>query len=145
MKRQESDPKNTRSKSSLTETTPVIPVSAWSRSSIALCFDSGGQADLEAGKVYRVVCDSDALRSGMVRIIDNTGQDYLYPSDWFVPLNLTKLSKSVLIARNSDLFPNPERIAKSPKPKTGKTSKSEIASHKDRQPKPTTVVKHRTS
>lgn len=147
MKRPVSGQSNTKSNDSSTDSPPKIPASIWSKANIALCFDSGGLADLETGKVYRVICDSDALRSGMLRIIDNSGDDYLYPSDWFVPLNLTKLSKSILIARNSDLFPDPKRVLKntSRMPKSGKSHGQELNAGKIGQSKRKQIVKHRTS
>jgi len=59
-----------------------------SASSFALCVDARGLEDLEARKVYQVLPDREAHREGYVRVIDESGEDYIYPSDLFVPVKL---------------------------------------------------------
>ena len=44
--------------------------------------------DLEARKVYQVLRDPDAAREGYIRVIDESGEDYVYPSDLFVAVRL---------------------------------------------------------
>ena len=44
--------------------------------------------DLEVRKVYQVLPDREASREGYVRVIDESGEDYIYPSDLFVPVKL---------------------------------------------------------
>lgn len=39
--------------------------------------------DLQVGKAYRLLADASAERSGWIRIIDETGEDYLYPEKYF--------------------------------------------------------------
>jgi hypothetical protein len=56
--------------------------------SFALCVEDGGMEDLEARKVYQVLPDREASREGYVRVIDESGDDYIYPSDLFVPVKL---------------------------------------------------------
>ena len=56
--------------------------------SFALCVEDGGMEDLEARKVYQVVPDHEARREGYVRVIDESGEDYMYPSDLFVTVKL---------------------------------------------------------
>jgi hypothetical protein len=36
-------------------------------------------------KIYRVVPDREAAREGHVRVVDERGEDYLYPARWFAP------------------------------------------------------------
>jgi len=43
---------------------------------------------LELHKIYRVLVDKDAAREGDIRIIDESGDDYLYPSSYFVPIQV---------------------------------------------------------
>jgi len=43
---------------------------------------------LELRKIYRAIDDSTALRDGMVRIVDESGEDYLYPASYFAPISL---------------------------------------------------------
>ena len=59
-----------------------------SAGSFALCVEDGGMEDLEARKVYQVLPDREARREGYVRVVDESGEDYMYPSDWFVPVKL---------------------------------------------------------
>ena len=56
--------------------------------SFALCVEDGGMEDLEVRKVYQVLPDPEAGREGYVRVIDESGEDYIYPSDMFVPVKL---------------------------------------------------------
>ncbi|MDT5272091.1 MAG: hypothetical protein QOH49_4277 [Acidobacteriota bacterium] len=45
-------------------------------------------ASLELHKIYRVLPDEDAAADGDVRVIDESGEDYLYPSEYFVAVEL---------------------------------------------------------
>jgi hypothetical protein len=55
------------------------------RSKFVLCVRNQGAEDLEPRKVYQVLPDSDPRRD-YVRVIDESGEDYLYPVEYFVPL-----------------------------------------------------------
>lgn len=59
-----------------------------STSSFALCVRDDGAEDLEQRKLYQVVPDREAAREGYLRVVDESGEDYLYPSELFVPLRL---------------------------------------------------------
>jgi hypothetical protein len=55
----------------------------------ALCIDNRRyRASLIVHKLYRLVPDLKAERHGLIRIIDETGEDYLYSRDRFVKLNI---------------------------------------------------------
>ena len=55
----------------------------------AVCIKNAGyQASLELHKIYRVIADDDAAEEGDIRIVDESGEDYLYPADWFVEVTL---------------------------------------------------------
>jgi hypothetical protein len=58
------------------------------QSRFVLCIRNDGADDLEARKVYQVLPDRAADREGYVRIIDESGEDYLYPAEYFVPVKL---------------------------------------------------------
>jgi len=45
-------------------------------------------ASLELHKIYRVIPDEDAAVDGDMRIIDESGEDYLYPASYFVPIKV---------------------------------------------------------
>ena len=58
------------------------------RSKFVLCIRNDGADDLEPRKVYQVLSDRMAERDGFARVIDESGEDYLYPADYFVPVRL---------------------------------------------------------
>ncbi len=56
-------------------------------------------ASLELHKIYRVLVDKDATEEADIRIIDESGEDYLYPSSYFVPIQVPQtVEKSLLRA-----------------------------------------------
>lgn len=70
----------------------------------AICIDNREYpASLELHKVYRVLSDQDAEQDGDLRVVDESGEDYLYPASYFVLLELPRstvmtLSKAYLPA-----------------------------------------------
>jgi hypothetical protein len=54
-------------------------------------------ASLEVRKIYEVLPDDKAARHGMVRIIDESGKDYLYPVDYFVPIEIPEAAETVFL------------------------------------------------
>ena len=54
-----------------------------------LCVRNRGYAaSLDVRKIYRRLVDAKASRLGLMRVVDESGEDYLYPDDFFVPLRL---------------------------------------------------------
>ena len=50
----------------------------------AVCLqNSGHEVSLELRKLYELLPDDDAAREDLVRVVDESGDDYLYPSSWF--------------------------------------------------------------
>jgi hypothetical protein len=67
-------------------------------SGFVVCINNAGYpASLELHKIYRVLPDHDAVRGGDVRIVDESGEDYLYPAAWFVPVELPRRVKTSLL------------------------------------------------
>ena len=54
----------------------------------AICVRNQGAADLELRKVYRVLADKVAATEGFLRVIDESGEDYLYPQEYFAAVEL---------------------------------------------------------
>jgi hypothetical protein len=55
----------------------------------AICTDdSGFKVSLEIRKLYQILPDKKANLMGQFRVIDESGEDYLYPSSYFVPVDL---------------------------------------------------------
>ena len=69
-----------------------------SETRFALCIDPSGADDLEKGKVYQVLHDSTAEEEGLLRVIDESAEDYLYPSACFVFLDLPRAAREALSA-----------------------------------------------
>jgi len=73
-------------------------------SSFALCIDDGGYPEsLEARKVYAVLPDERVARNNYIRVIDETGEDYLYPAKYFVPIQIPSEASSILAAKMKPL------------------------------------------
>ena len=54
-------------------------------------------ASLELRKVYRVVPDETATAHKQIRIIDESGEDYLYPADYFVSIRFPQAVKKAVL------------------------------------------------
>lgn len=52
--------------------------------------NEGFEAALEPRKIYPSLPDSDAEREGLVRVVDESGEDYLYPSTMFEPVSVSE-------------------------------------------------------
>jgi len=65
----------------------------------ALCIDNRDCEDLEKGKVYQVIADEEAAGEGYLRVVDESSEDYLYPSSYFVAVELPKKAQDALLAR----------------------------------------------
>lgn len=61
-----------------------------------ICIQNEGSEDLVRGKVYQAIPDKSAARDGLVRIVDESGEDYLYPSGCFAPITLPQAIKRAL-------------------------------------------------
>lgn len=65
----------------------------------AVCIHNGEyDFDLIVGKIYRVMKPKRYDRPSDVRILDESGEDYLYPRGWFVPVDLPLKAKKALVA-----------------------------------------------
>ena len=66
----------------------------------AVCInDAGYPASLELHKICRVLPDASAAREGDLRIVDESGEDYLYPASYFSPISVAaELEASLLTA-----------------------------------------------
>jgi putative heme iron utilization protein len=60
------------------------------KSKFVICIDNSEYpASLEKRKIYESVADSEADKHGQIRIIDESGDDYLFPAECFVEVNLS--------------------------------------------------------
>jgi hypothetical protein len=56
--------------------------------SFVICIENKDCDDLEKRKVYQVLPDDRAADEGYLRIVDESGEDYLYPKSYFIPVEL---------------------------------------------------------
>lgn len=62
-----------------------------------MCVDNSAYpVSLELHKIYRTVPDKDAAASGDFRVVDESGEDYLFPADAFVVVSLPERVRSSL-------------------------------------------------
>ncbi len=54
-------------------------------------------ASLEKRKIYETKPDTDAAKHGQIRVIDESGEDYLYPSKCFVDANLPEKTRAAVV------------------------------------------------
>ena len=64
--------------------------------SFALCIESKECEDLEKRKIYRVLPDDEAAKEGYLRIVDESGEDYLYPESYFILVELPREAQDAL-------------------------------------------------
>lgn len=61
-----------------------------------LCVRNAGCEDLELRKLYEQLSDAKAAEVDHVRVVDESGEDYLYPANLFVAVELTPAAKRAL-------------------------------------------------
>ena len=66
----------------------------------ALCIENKDCDDLEKRKVYQVLPDGEAAKEGYLRIVDESGEDYLYPDSYFILVKLPREAQDALQMAN---------------------------------------------
>ena len=67
------------------------------REHYVVCVDNTGYpASLELHKIYRTVPDPDAERDGDIRVVDESGEDYLYSQDHFAAIRVPAVVRESL-------------------------------------------------
>ncbi len=62
----------------------------------ALCIENKDCDDLEKRKIYQVVPDAEAEKEDFIRVIDESGEDYLYPRSYFIAVQLPREAQEAL-------------------------------------------------
>lgn len=67
---------------------------------LVICVNNRGyEASLERRKIYVTLPDSHAEKLGQIRVIDESGEDYLYAKDAFIAVSLPQsVRRAVLLA-----------------------------------------------
>lgn len=55
-----------------------------------VCLRAEEPSDIEVRKIYEVLPDENAAKRGHLRIVDESGEDYLYPEEYFSPVQLSE-------------------------------------------------------
>jgi hypothetical protein len=63
----------------------------------AVCI-ADSEPDLERRKVYRVLPDESAAKDNYLRVMDESGEDYLYPASYFVLMELPQTAETALLS-----------------------------------------------
>ena len=65
----------------------------------AVCINNADYptASLELHKIYRVIPDGNVATEGDIRVIDESGEDYIYPFSFFVPIQVPQIVEESLI------------------------------------------------
>lgn len=91
MRHMESARKTSRSKSSSTKPPKARLLRITSpQVRFVVCVKNGGYVDLEPLKVYKVRHDAAANAQGLLRVVDGSGEDYLYPAAFFRPIHASR-------------------------------------------------------
>lgn len=64
----------------------------------ALCIKNDDCEDIEVRKIYKIIPDKRASEEGYIRIVDESGEDYLYPESYFLIIDLPLNAKELLFA-----------------------------------------------
>lgn len=71
-----------------------------------VCLDNEGYpASLEVGKLYRCIRDKEAEAEGLLRVIDESGEDYAFEARRFHPIEVPPLVEKALLAFSHSNFP----------------------------------------
>jgi len=74
----------------------------------AVCVKNEGYpVSLELRKIYQVIPDAHIAEHRLVRVIDESGEDYLYPTDYFVPIELPQAVEKAFLPVTYPLQPAP--------------------------------------
>ena len=65
---------------------------------VACVRNAGYEASLELRKIYQSLPDREAERHGRLRVIDESGEDYLYPTGFFSDIELSPALKRAVLA-----------------------------------------------
>jgi hypothetical protein len=66
---------------------------------LVVCVENEGYAaSLEKRKIYVALPDADASKNGLTRVIDESGEDYLFPHGFFRPIDLPQSVKKAVLS-----------------------------------------------
>lgn len=71
------------------------------RQAVVLCLRNDGyEVGLERRKIYETLRDRDAAAHGQLRVIDESGEDYLYPASYFAAIDLSPSLRRAALSKD---------------------------------------------
>ena len=62
-----------------------------------VCIKIEPNTDLEVRKIYQILPDEKAAEEDYIRVIDESGEDYLYPAAYFFPVEVPQAAEDALL------------------------------------------------
>lgn len=75
-----------------------MPMRSTAKQFVVCLENEGYEVSLERRKIYRVLRDADAAKHRQIRVIDESGDDYLYPQRYFAPIELPQAVRRAVLA-----------------------------------------------
>ena len=76
----------------------LMPMRSTAKQFVVCLENEGYEVSLERRKIYRVLPDPDAAKHRQIRVIDESGDDYLYPQRFFAPIELPQAIRRAVLA-----------------------------------------------
>ena len=74
------------------------PMRSTAKQFVVCLKNKGYEVSLERRKIYRLLPDAEAEKHRQVRVIDESGEDYLYPQSFFAPIELPQSIRRAVLA-----------------------------------------------
>ena len=75
-----------------------MPMRSTTKQFVVCLENEGYEVSLERRKIYRVLPDAEAAKHRQMRVIDESGEDYLYPQKFFAPIDLPQAVRRAVLA-----------------------------------------------
>lgn len=69
-----------------------------SEARFVVCVRNDDCEDLEVRKIYRVLPDESAAEDGYIRVVDESGEDYIYPAGYFFSVKVPRAAEEALLS-----------------------------------------------
>ncbi len=66
-----------------------------------ICLHNDGAEDLEVRKLYEVIQDAASAQRGYMRVVDESGEDYLYPEEFFAAADVPEETQRALTSQDA--------------------------------------------
>lgn len=75
-----------------------MPMRSTAKQFVVCLENEGYEVSLERRKIYRLLPGADAAKHRLMRVIDESGEDYLYPQRFFAPIELPQAVRRAVLA-----------------------------------------------